>query len=323
MMQIGNIQLHGQVIAAPMAGATDACYRRILCEYGAALLVTEMISAKGLLHGNAATRELLRVCDKTAATSAQLFGNDPAIMERAAFIIADDFPDIDIIDINCGCPAPKIVKNGEGSALMRDPELIGRIVRAVARAQKPVTVKIRKGFGKSDNTAIRAALAAADAGAAAICVHGRTASQMYSGKADWDVVAGVVACVKNIPVVGNGDILSPDDAAARIKSSGCDAVMIGRGMWGNPWLVKQTDHYLKTGQLLPTETPAERVAAALRHTRLLIDRKGPYIGLRESRTHLHMYTKGLPGAAAARVRINEAGSFDEVAGILRALAAGS
>ena len=325
-MIIGNVKLYGRVIAAPMAGVTDPCFRRILSGFGAALTVTEMVSAKGLQHGNAATRSLLRVCNTCrgdrprSPVSAQLFGNDPQIMADAAFIISTEYKDIDIIDINCGCPAPKIAKNGEGSALMKNPALIGEIVKQVVKAGKPVTVKLRKGFHKNDNTAAEAAKHAEAAGASAITIHGRTASQMYSGKADLDVIAEVKRAVK-IPVVGNGDIQSPETALHMLEYTGCDAVMVGRGMWGNPWLLRRIHAFLETGERLPEPSAAERIETALKHVHMLITGKGAYIGLRESRTHLHMYTKGLRGSSAARVRLNKAGTIVEVTKILNELAA--
>jgi tRNA-dihydrouridine synthase B len=301
-----------------MAGVTDPCFRRILSGFGVALTVTEMVSAKGLIHGNAATRELLRVCSKDNPTSAQLFGNDPDIMEQAAYIIVNEFADIDIIDINCGCPAPKIARNGEGSALMRNPALIGDIVKHVIKAGKPVTVKLRKGFHKNDSTAAQAARYAEDAGASAITVHGRTASQMYGGKVDLDIIAEVKQAVK-IPVIGNGDIVSPEHALHMMKYTGCDAVMIGRGMWGNPWLIQRVSDYIETGVCLPEPAAKERMETALRHVHMLITGKGLRVGIRECRTHLHMYTKGLKGSSAARVKINKAETVTEITDILTEL----
>ncbi|MCL2703968.1 MAG: tRNA dihydrouridine synthase DusB [Defluviitaleaceae bacterium] len=318
-MKIGDISLPGRVIAAPMAGVTDPCFRRILNEHGAALTVTEMVSGKGLIHGNAATRALLRVCGKQCPASAQLFGREPDVLAEAALIIAEEFTDIDIIDINCGCPAPKIARNGEGSALMRDPALIGEIVRAVVKAGKPVTVKLRKGFGRNDNTAAEAARAAEEAGASAVCVHGRTASQMYGGFADLNAIAAVKQAVE-IPVVGNGDIQTPEQALRMMEVTGCDAVMIGRGLWGNPWLVSRADALLEKGETVPEPTPRERIETAVRHVHMLVTGKGARVGIREARSHLHMYTKGLRGASAARVRINRAESVGEIEGILRELA---
>lgn len=317
-VNIGGIQISGKVFAAPMAGVTDGVYRQILTEYGAALTYTEMVSAKGLVMANDGTRNLLAIHTPDQPATVQLFGRDPAIMAEAAGLIRETA--FRIIDINCGCPAVKIVKNGEGAALMREPALIGKIVKAVARAVNglPVTVKLRKGFDIADNTAVQAAMIAEAAGAAAVCVHGRTRNQMYSGTADWDVIRDVKTNI-TVPVIGNGDINSPQSAARMIDETGCDAVMIGRGAWGNPWLIKRCHIYIETGVLTPEPTACEKIGLALRHLHMLTGEKGQYTGIREMRRHLHMYTKGITGASQARIRINSAETADEIEEVLKGL----
>ena len=244
----------------------------------------------------------------------QLFGSDPEILGAMAKKI-EDYP-IDIIDVNMGCPAPKIVKNGEGSCLMKTPELVGKIVRSLVESQKkPVTIKFRKGFDEEHINAVEIAKIAEANGASAVAVHGRTREQYYSGKADWDIIRAVKAAVQ-IPVIGNGDIFTPQDAKNLLEHTGCDAIMVGRGAQGNPWIFKRILHYLKTGELLPEPTAQERVEKALRHAQMLIAYKGEYVGIREMRKHMAWYMKGLPGAAELRGKLNYAETMAEMEALL-------
>ena len=316
-MKIGNVKLSNPLIMAPMAGITDLSFRKICREFGAGLVVTEMVSAKALSFGNDRTRELLATEDVENPVSAQLFGSDPAIMAQVAASLDDS--NFDIIDINMGCPAPKIVKNGDGSALMRDPMLIGQIVKSMSRAtKKPVTAKIRLGYDFANRNYLEVAKIIEDSGAAAITVHGRTRPQMYSGCADWGAIAEVKNTV-SIPVIGNGDVDSPETARKRLDESGVDALMIGRAACGNPWLFHRCKHYLETGETLPEPSASERVELALRHARELITQKGELIALREMRKHIAWYIKGIRGATAARDAINKCEDFTTVEKILQEL----
>jgi nifR3 family TIM-barrel protein len=316
-MKIGNIKLASPLIMAPMAGITDLSFRKICREFGAGLVVTEMVSAKAIFFGNRKTKELLTTEDAENPVSAQLFGSDSAIMGQVAASLDDS--NFDIIDINMGCPAPKIVKNGDGSALMRDPALIGQIVKSVSRAtKKPVTAKIRLGYDFANRNYLEVAKIIEDSGAAAITVHGRTRPQMYSGFADWEAIAEVKNTV-SIPVIGNGDINSPEIARKRLDESGVDALMIGRAACGNPWLFRRCKHYLETGEILPEPTGAERIELALRHARRLIGQKGEFIALREMRKHIAWYIKGIRGATWARDSINKCEDFTTVEKILQEL----
>ena len=316
-MKIGNVELASPLVMAPMAGITDLTFRKICREFGAGLVVTEMVSAKAMSFGNDKTGELLATEDVENPVSAQLFGSDPAIMGQVAAGLNDS--KFDIIDINMGCPAPKIVKNGDGSALMRDPALIGQIVKSIVGAStKPVTAKIRLGYDFANRNYLEVAKVIEDSGAAAITVHGRTRPQMYSGRADWEAIAEVKNSV-SIPVIGNGDIDSPEVARKRLDESGVDALMIGRAACGNPWLFRRCGHYLATGEILPEPTAAERVEMSLRHARELIAQKGEHIALREMRKHIAWYIKGIRGATAARDAINKCEDFTAVEKILQEL----
>jgi len=316
-MKIGNIELTTPLIMAPMAGITDLVFRKLCAEFGAGLVVTEMVSAKAMSFGNERTADLLATDAAENPVSAQLFGSDPEIMGQVAASLNDS--NFDIIDINMGCPAPKIVKNGDGSALMQDPGLIGRIVRAVvAGSNKPVTAKIRLGYTYENRNYLEVAKIIEDSGAAAITVHGRTRPQMYSGFADWDAIAQVKRAV-SIPVIGNGDVATPQDARKRLDESGVDAVMIGRAACGNPWLFRRARHYLETGVILPEPTAKERVELALRHTSDMIAHKGEVTALREMRKHIAWYIKGIRGSTVARDNINKSQDFASIELILQEL----
>ena len=314
-MKIGNLELENNVFLAPMAGVTDLPFRILCKEMGCGLVYSEMVSAKGILYDNKNTTELLEIDPKERPVAVQLFGSDPEILGAMAKKI-EQYP-IDIIDVNMGCPAPKIVKNGEGSCLMKTPELVGRIVKSLVESQsKPVTIKFRKGFDDDHVNAVEIAKIAEANGASAVAVHGRTREQYYSGKADWDIIKQVKEAV-NIPVIGNGDVFTPQDAKNLLEHTGCDAIMVGRGAQGNPWIFKRILHYLKTGELLPEPTTEERVEKALRHAQMLIDYKGEYIGVREMRKHMAWYMKGMPGAAELRGKLNYAENRAELEALLR------
>ena len=314
-MKIGNLELENNVFLAPMAGVTDLPFRILCKEMGCGLVYSEMVSAKGILYDNKNTTELLEIDPKERPVAVQLFGSDPEILGAMAKKI-EQYP-IEIIDVNMGCPAPKIVKNGEGSCLMKTPELVGRIVKSLVESQsKPVTIKFRKGFDDDHVNAVEIAKIAEANCASAVAVHGRTREQYYSGKADWDIIKQVKEAV-NIPVIGNGDVFTPQDAKNLLEHTGCDAIMVGRGAQGNPWIFKRILHYLQTGELLPEPTTEERVEKALRHAQMLIDYKGEYIGVREMRKHMAWYMKGMPGAAELRGKLNYAENRAELEALLR------
>lgn len=309
-MKIGSLELKNNVFLAPMAGVTDMPFRVICSEMGCGLVYSEMVSAKGLMYGSKNTEKLLSVDKRERPIAVQLFGSSPEILGKMAKSLEDAA--IDIIDVNMGCPAPKIVKNGEGSALMKTPALVGEIVRSVVESQKkPVTVKFRKGFDDGSINAVEIAEIAEANGASAVAVHGRTREQYYSGKADWDIIKEVKKSV-SIPVIGNGDVFSPQDAENLFDYTGCDAVMIGRGAQGNPWIFRRITKYLETGEILPPPDAGERMEVALRHLKMLVDFKGEYIGVREMRRHLSDYTKGMTGAAQMRGKINSASTLAEM-----------
>ncbi len=309
-MFIGNVELKNNVFMAPMAGVTDKPYRTICMEMGCGLVYSEMVSAKGLFYNSANTEKLMDCESGCGPYAIQLFGSEPEIMAGMAKKI-EDMP-FDIIDVNMGCPAPKIVKNGDGSALMKNISLAGEIISAMAAAQKkPVTVKFRKGFDEENINAVEFAKAMEKAGAAAVAVHGRTREQYYSGKADWDIIKEVKKAV-NIPVIGNGDITSPETAKAMFDYTGCDAIMIGRASEGNPWIFKRITHYINTGELLPEPTNKEKAETVIKHAEMLIDFKGEYIGVREMRRHLAFYTKGMPQASAMRAEINTVMNMNDI-----------
>ena len=316
-LSIGSVALEMPVILAPMAGVCDLPYRVIARRYGAAMVCAEMVSDKGLLYHNTHTQEMLRIDPREHPLSMQIFGSDPATMANAAQSV--EKAGADIVDINMGCPVNKVVKNQEGSALMKDlPQAEAIIAAVVSAVTLPVTVKMRTGWDAEHNTAVELAKRAEQAGAAAVTVHGRTREQFYMGKADWTKIKDVVRAV-TIPVIGNGDITDGPSARRMFEETGCQGIMIGRGAQGNPWIFPQIITYLKTGKILPPPTAAERYEQLLEHFESLLDYKGEYIALREMRTHAAWYTKGLRGSAALRERINRAAGVEEFRNIIRGL----
>ena len=309
MLKIGNVELPNKWILAPMAGVCDLPFRLLCHEAGAGMTCMEMISAKAIYYRNKATEEMMAIDPAEGLVSLQLFGSDPDIMANMAAKI-EDRP-FAILDINMGCPVPKVVNNGEGSALMKDPALAGRIIKSVSSAiSKPVTVKIRKGFDDDHVNAVELAKIAEDNGAAAVTVHGRTRQQYYSGKADRDIIRQVKEAV-SIPVIGNGDVDSYESACSMIEETGCDAVMIGRAAQGNPWIFSELCARSE-GRDWIRPSKEEVAAMILRHAKMLIECKGEYIGSREMRKHAAWYTKGYPGSSGFRGRLNEAESMDDL-----------
>lgn len=316
-MRIGNVTTQNNIFLAPMAGVTDLPFRLLCKENECGLLYTEMVSAKGILYDNENTKDLLLTYPIERPIGVQIFGSSPELLADMALKI-EQYP-IDIIDINMGCPAPKIVRNNEGSGLMKNPKLIGEIVKAVSRKiSKPLTIKIRKGFDDTCVNAVEIAKIVEENGASAITVHGRTREQYYSGYADWDIIYKVKQAV-SIPVIGNGDVVSPTSAKQLLDQTGCDGVMIARAAQGNPWIFKQIVHYLNTGIMLPLPTINEKVDVALRHCKMLVDYKGDYIGIREMRKHLAWYTKGINDSAKLRFKINKAESLKDIEELLLGL----
>ena len=302
-LRIGNTVLENNVILAPMAGVTDLPFRVLCREQGAGCVVTEMVSAKAVLDNNKNTRELLQIDPAERPAAVQLFGSEPDIMAEIAARLEEG--PYDYIDVNMGCPVPKIVNNGEGSALMKNPERAKEVLTAMVKAvKKPVTVKFRKGFNDLSVNAVEFAKMAESCGVAAVAVHGRTREQYYSGKADWDIIRQVKEAVR-IPVIGNGDIFTPEDAGRMLKETGCDGIMVARGAKGNPWLFGRINHYLDTGEVLPGPSMAEIKAMILRHGRMLVQFKGEGVAMREMRGHMAWYTKGMPHSATLRNEINQ------------------
>ncbi|MDT3844781.1 MAG: tRNA dihydrouridine synthase DusB [Bacillota bacterium] len=307
-MKIGNIELKHNVALGPMAGVTDLPFRILCEEMGAGLTCTEMVSAKAIYYGNKNTNELIRTVPEEHPLAVQLFGSDPDIMAEIA-VRLEEGP-YDIIDVNMGCPVPKVVNNHEGSALMRDPDLAFRILSAMAKKlHKPLTVKFRKGFNDDSINAPEFAKMAEQAGVAAVAVHGRTREEYYRGKADWEIIRKVKEAV-SIPVFGNGDIFRPEDAKRMMDETGCDGVMIARGAKGNPWIFKRVVHYLEHGELLPEPTREEVLAMIRRQAKMMVDVKGEYIAIREMRKHVSWYTAGIPNSAQLRNDINMVETLD-------------
>ena len=314
-LQIGSVALPNNLILAPMAGVTDLPFRLLCKEQGAGLLCMEMVSAKAILYKNKNTEALLSIDEREIPVSLQLFGSDPDIISQIAHQI-EERP-FNILDFNMGCPVPKIVNNGEGSALMKNPKLAGEIIEKTAKAiKKPVTVKIRKGFDDTCINAVEIAKIAEASGAAAVAVHGRTREQYYSGKADWDIIRQVKEAV-SIPVIGNGDLLSAEDVIAMYEQTGCDGFMIGRGAQGNPWIFKQVLHYFETGEKLAKPTFEEVTEMMLRHAKMMLEFKGEYTGIREIRKHGAWYTAGYPNSAKLRVMINEVETYNQLEELLQ------
>ena len=314
-LKIGNVKLENPYVLAPMAGVTDLPFRLLCKEQGAGLLCMEMISAKALQYNNKNTKALLEIDERECPVSLQLFGADPDIISEQAKRIEN--LRFQILDINMGCPVPKVVRNGEGSALMNQPKLVYDIVYKTVRAiQKPVTVKIRKGFNDDSINAVEIAKIIEEAGGAAVAVHGRTREQYYSGEADWNIIRRVKEAVK-IPVIGNGDVTSGERAISMMEQTGCDGVMIGRGAQGNPWIFRELLEYERTGQIPERPTKEQIRETMLRHARLQIAFKGDYLGIREMRKHVAWYTKGLEGSARLRDDINKVDSYEELEELLK------
>ena len=316
-LKIGNVLLENSYVLGPMAGVTDLPFRLLCKEQGAGLLCMEMVSAKGIFYNNKNTESLLQIHPEEVPVSLQFFGSDPKIVSEMAKRV-EERP-FSILDINMGCPVPKVVRNGEGSALMKNPKLVYELVSATVKAiKKPVTVKIRKGFDDEHINAVEIAEIIEEAGAAAVAVHGRTREQYYSGKADWEIIRQVKEAV-SIPVIGNGDVTSGEKAIAMREQTGCDGVMIGRGAQGNPWIFSELLEYERTGRLPDRPDVEEIKQTMLRHARLQIEYKGDFTGIREMRKHVAWYTKGLHGAARLRDRINQVESYAELENLLTSL----
>ena len=312
--KIGPVGIENPFVLAPMAGITDLPFRILCKEQGAGLLYTEMVSAKAISYRNRNTIPLMEISPREHPVALQIFGSEPELMAEVARSIEDQ--PFDILDINMGCPVPKVVNNGEGSALLKNPELIRKIVSAVSRAvKKPVTVKMRIGFEGADVDPVGIAKIMEDSGAAAIAVHGRTRQQYYSGKADWDTIRKIKEAV-SVPVIGNGDVDSPKKAEAMLKETGCDGVMIGRAVRGNPWIFREMNYYFETGELLPRPSVEELKEMILRHARHQIEKKGEYTGIREMRKHVAWYTAGMRHSAGIRRESNLISGYEELKALL-------
>lgn len=312
--KIGSVEIENPFVLAPMAGITDLPFRLLCKEQGAGLLYTEMVSAKAISYHNRNTVSLMETDPKEHPVALQLFGSEPELMGEVAKSIEDQ--PFDILDINMGCPVPKVVNNGEGSALLKDPALIREIIKAVSGAvRKPVTAKMRIGFEGADVDPVEIARIMEDAGAAAIAVHGRTRQQYYSGRADWETIRRIKEAV-SVPVIGNGDVDSPEKAEAMFRETGCDAVMIGRAVRGNPWIFREMNHYFATGELLPGPSLEELKEEILRHARMQIEKKGEYTGIREMRKHVAWYTAGIRHSAGIRRESNLISSYGELERLL-------
>ena len=315
-MKIGNVEIKNGVFLAPMAGVTDRAFRHMCKKYGAGGMVTEMVSAKAICYGDRKTEKLAYIADEERPCGLQLFGSEPEIMARAAVSVFEKFVP-EFIDINMGCPAPKIVNNGEGSSLMKNPKLCYEIVKAMKTAlgdRCPLTVKIRRGFDKDSINAVEVAKMCEDAGADAIFVHARTREQMYMPPVEYSTIAAVKVSVK-IPVIGNGDIMCGIDAVNVMKTTGCDGVMIGRASQGNPFVFDEINHYLEGKEYIPPSNDA-KMACVKEHISLLIEDKGEFVGVREARKHVAWYIKGMPGSASMRNRVNLAESTEEMLALI-------
>ena len=309
-LAVGNVVLENNVILAPMAGVTDLPFRLLCRKAGAGMVCTEMVSAKAIYYNNKNTEGLLEIHPEEGPVSLQLFGSDPQIIADMAKRI-EERP-FSVLDFNMGCPVPKVVNNGEGSALMKNPALVREILSALVKAvKKPVTVKIRKGFDEGHCNGVEIAKIAEDCGVAAIAVHGRTREQYYSGHADWDIIRQVKAAVR-IPVIGNGDVDSPRAAKEMLQQTGCDGVMIGRAAQGNPWIFRDTVEFLETGRMPEAPGAEEKRRMVLEHAELMCQWKGEYTAVREMRKHLAWYTAGMPHSARFRGEINSMNTMEEL-----------
>ncbi|KPU42721.1 tRNA-dihydrouridine synthase C [Oxobacter pfennigii] len=314
-MKIGSIEFENNVFLAPMAGVTDKPFRVICKELGCGFVYTEMVSSKGLYYNSSKTHLMLDIHEKEAPAGVQLFGSDPGIMGEMAGLVSRD-ERVSIIDINMGCPAPKIVKNCEGSALMKDTDLASRIIKSVVKGSKvPVTVKFRKGWDDNSINAVEFAIMAEESGASAVTVHGRTRAQMYEGHADWNIIKEVKKAVK-IPVIGNGDVFSPQAAKGLLEETLCDGILIARGAMGNPWIFRRTIHYLKTGDLIPEPSPSERIQTAVDHINMMVDYKGEVNGIKEMRKHVAWYIKGLKNSTDVKNMVNTINAQKEMVDVL-------
>ena len=302
-MKIGNVQFDNEVFLSPMAGVTDLPFRTICKEKGCGMLYTEMINAKALCYDDENTKKMLRMDKDEHPVAVQIFGSDPEFMGKAA-IIMNQYPN-EILDINMGCPAPKVVKNGDGSALLKNPELAAKVLKAVVgNSEKPVTLKIRKGWDDNSVNAVEIAKIAEQAGISALAIHGRTREQYYSGKADWDIIKEIKDSI-SIPVIGNGDVFEIEDAINMLEKTNCDAIMIGRGAQGNPWIFNRINHYMQTGEILAKPTAEEKISTAIEHMKLAVAEHGEYVAVREMRKHIGWYIKGLKNSARYRDEINK------------------
>ncbi|SFJ69902.1 tRNA-dihydrouridine synthase B [Terrisporobacter petrolearius] len=313
-MKIGNVQLNNKVFLSPMAGVTDLPFRLICKEKGCGMLYTEMINAKALCYDDENTKKMLKIEDEERPIAVQIFGSEPEFMGKAAAIM-NEYPN-EILDINMGCPAPKVIKNGDGSALMRNPKLASEVLSSVVKnSKKPVTLKIRKGWDDDSVNAVEIAKIAEQCGISALAIHGRTREQFYSGKADWDIIEQIKQTI-NIPVIGNGDVFEVEDAVNMLEKTKCDAIMIGRGAQGNPWIFKRINHYMETGEILAEPTLEERITTAIKHMNLAVAEHGEYVAVREMRKHIGWYLKGLKNSAKYRDQINKITDYKEVIAML-------
>ena len=302
-MNIGNVSLDNRVFLSPMAGVTDLPFRLICKQKGCGMLYTEMINAKALCYNDENTKKMTKIEDEEHPIAIQIFGSEPEYMGRAAEILNSHSNEI--LDINMGCPAPKVIKNGDGSALMKNPKLAEQVMRAVVEHYtKPVTLKIRKGWDDNSVNAVEIAKIAEQAGISALAIHGRTREQYYSGKADWDIIKEIKDSI-SIPVIGNGDVFEIEDAINMLEKTNCDAIMIGRGAQGNPWIFNRINHYMQTGEILAKPTAEEKISTAIEHMKLAVAEHGEYVAVREMRKHIGWYIKGLKNSARYRDEINK------------------